>query len=38
MYSKFRNRVMFPITNDAGRIIAFTGRTVAPTRSLVQSI
>src|SRR5580704_376988 len=29
MYSKFRNRVMFPITNDAGRIIAFTGRTLA---------
>ncbi len=29
MYSKFRNRVMFPIANDAGRIIAFTGRTLA---------
>ncbi len=29
MYSKFRNRVMFPITNDSGRIIAFTGRTLA---------
>jgi DNA primase len=29
LYSKFRNRVMFPITNDAGRIIAFTGRTLA---------
>ena len=29
VYSKFRNRVMFPITNDAGRIIAFTGRTLA---------
>ena len=29
MYSKFRNRVMFPITNDAGKIIAFTGRTLA---------
>lgn len=29
MYSKFRNRVMFPITNEAGRIIAFTGRTLA---------
>ncbi len=28
-YSKFRNRVMFPIANDAGRIIAFTGRTLA---------
>jgi DNA primase len=29
MYSKFRNRVMFPIANDAGRLIAFTGRTLA---------
>ncbi len=29
MYSKFRNRVMFPITNDAGKIIAFTGRTLS---------
>src|SRR5882672_8211352 len=29
IYSKFRNRVMFPITNDTGRIIAFTGRTLA---------
>jgi len=28
-YSKFRNRVMFPIANDAGRIIAFTGRTLS---------
>jgi DNA primase len=29
MYSKFRNRVMFPIANDAGKVIAFTGRTLA---------
>jgi DNA primase len=29
IYSKFRNRVMFPIANDGGRIIAFTGRTLA---------
>jgi DNA primase len=29
IYSKFRNRIMFPIANDAGRIIAFTGRTLA---------
>src|ERR1700728_4399066 len=28
VYSKFRNRVMFPIANDAGKIIAFTGRTL----------
>jgi len=28
-YSKFRNRVMFPITNESGRVIAFTGRTLS---------
>lgn len=30
MYSKFRNRVIFPIANDQGRVIAFTGRTLSP--------
>jgi len=29
LYSKFRNRVIFPINNDSGRIIAFTGRTLS---------
>jgi DNA primase len=29
MYSKFRNRIMFPISNENGKIIAFTGRTLA---------
>ncbi|PYX28569.1 MAG: DNA primase [Acidobacteria bacterium] len=29
IYSKFRNRVMFPIANDQGKIIAFTGRTLS---------
>jgi DNA primase len=29
IYSKFRNRVMFPISNEAGRVIAFTGRTLS---------
>ena len=29
MYSKFRNRVMFPITNEAGRVVGFTGRTLS---------
>jgi DNA primase len=29
MYSKFRNRVMFPIASEAGKAIAFTGRTLA---------
>jgi DNA primase len=29
MYSKFRNRVMFPISSEAAKVIAFTGRTLA---------
>jgi DNA primase len=29
LYSKFRNRVMFPITNETGKVIAFTGRTLS---------
>ncbi len=28
MYSKFRDRVMFPIRSETGRVIAFTGRTL----------
>ena len=29
MNSKFRNRVMFPISSEAGKVIAFTGRTLS---------
>ncbi len=29
IYSKFRNRVLFPIANETGKIIAFTGRTLS---------
>jgi len=29
IYSKFRNRVLFPICNDQGKVIAFTGRTLS---------
>jgi DNA primase len=29
LYSKFRNRVMFPIANESGKVIAFTGRTLS---------
>jgi DNA primase len=29
IYSKFRNRVIFPIANEQGRVIAFTGRTLS---------
>src|SRR5712692_6578910 len=29
IYSKFRNRVMFPIATDQGKVIAFTGRTLS---------
>ena len=29
IYSKFRNRVVFPIRNEQGKVIAFTGRTLS---------
>jgi DNA primase len=29
LYAKFRNRVMFPIMSEQGRVIAFTGRTLS---------
>jgi DNA primase len=29
LYCKFRNRIMFPIANESGKIIAFTGRTLS---------
>jgi DNA primase len=29
LYSKFRNRVIFPISSEAGKVIAFTGRTLS---------
>src|SRR3954464_40016 len=29
LYAKFRNRVMFPICNEQGKVIAFTGRTLS---------
>jgi len=29
MYSKFRNRIQFPIASENGKVIAFTGRTLA---------
>jgi DNA primase len=28
LYDKFRKRIMFPIMNEGGRVIAFTGRTL----------
>src|SRR5581483_4699453 len=28
-YAKFRNRILFPIANENGRVIAFTGRTLS---------
>jgi DNA primase len=28
LYDRFRNRVMFPICNDTGEVIAFSGRTL----------
>jgi DNA primase len=29
IYSKFRNRIIFPIAQESGKIIAFTGRTLS---------
>jgi DNA primase len=29
-YDRFRNRLMFPIKDSAGRVIAFTGRALSP--------
>lgn len=29
MYAKFRNRIMFPICNESGKVIAFTGRILS---------
>ena len=29
LYARFRNRIMFPITSEAGKVIAFTGRALA---------
>src|SRR5207302_6120769 len=29
LYARFRNRVMFPIASEAGKVIAFTGRTLS---------
>ena len=29
IYAKFRNRIQFPISSETGKVIAFTGRTLA---------
>ena len=29
-YDRFRNRLMFPIRDGSGRVVAFTGRTLSP--------
>jgi DNA primase len=30
IYDRFRNRIMFPIWNEQGKVIAFSGRTIDP--------
>ena len=30
LYDRFRNRLMFPIHNESGKIIAFGGRALSP--------
>ncbi|MFZ2500459.1 MAG: DNA primase [Minisyncoccia bacterium] len=32
-YDRFRNRLMFPIRDATGRVVAFTGRTLSPDES-----
>ena len=33
LYSKFRDRIMFPINNESGRVLAFTGRALSESTS-----
>ena len=37
IYDRFRKRVMFPIANESGRVIAFTARTLERGKRLGQS-
>ena len=37
-YDRFRNRLMFPIRDSAGRVVAFTGRTVPSEASTKESV
>ena len=36
LYARFRNRVMFPIANDYGDVIAFSGRILDPNSKLAK--
>src|SRR6266542_1301805 len=36
LYSKFRNRIVFPICNESGKVIAFTGRTLASGKNAAE--
>jgi DNA primase len=35
-YDRFRGRIMFPITDSSGRVIAFTGRILERRRQIGQ--
>ncbi len=37
LYDRFRKRVMFPISNESGRVIAFTGRILGATAESEKS-
>lgn len=38
LYDRFRNRIIFPITDQSGNIVAFSGRTLAPIQKTDQPI
>jgi DNA primase len=38
LYARFRNRIMFPLKNDFGETIAFSGRTMDPRSKIAKYV
>ena len=38
LYARFRNRIMFPLNNDFGETIAFSGRTMDPRSKIAKYV
>ena len=38
LYARFRNRIMFPLNNDFGETIAFSGRTMDPASKIAKYV